>query len=99
MSERIPSQRIIEEQAAREEWDERLDELEGFKNLSEKQQQMLRLSLYVNQRSLRGEKARKAEPSKIVKTEYDASYKHIWDWYCHAVIGAVAAEEVSSRTQ
>ena len=106
-----PDFNIKKEQTERNEQFEKLEQLDGFNNLSEKQKQMIRMSLYVQQRAVRGTDEASAENIELNEdgeanidikfstreggsSKYNSSQRHIYNWYCHAVVGSVEATKV-----
>lgn len=95
-----------------------LEELDGFKKLTPKQQQMIKLSLYIQQRAVRGTDGGSHdnlgtsdetgdvfisfprefdENRNPVENKYRTSQKHIYDWYCHAVVTGLEHETVDKN--
>lgn len=74
------------EQEARKEKFETLERLEGFQRLSEKQQRMIRASLYIQDR------AERPEPQV---GDYRDSKEHAEKSYCHAAVQCLEKEIVA----
>jgi hypothetical protein len=79
---------LASERANRREKFEKLESLEGYKKLSPKQQQMMRLSLYIQDRSERPFARNKARRlyGETFPGNYSKSHQHIWTWYCHPAV-------------
>lgn len=105
--EKIPKENIRQEKNEREELYAELDSIEGFKNMTETQQDMVKTSLYVQQRFNRipGTYQDKfgyggypdPEFDYDGDKEYSHTKKHMWDWYCTAAVYAVESESVPNR--
>lgn len=84
MAESFPKPDIPQEARERKEQQARLESLEGYQALSEKQQQMIRVSLALQQRAERGSDAASARQIErlngevVITRRPDEPYDHTW---------------------